>query len=169
MSPALAQREVALAAVALLAGVGSLAIASRGGHSTTQSRLQPLTLNGGHWRVDLAGGSQVRYGRRTNCSIVLRPNTIGVTDPVLPCGVKLYLAYGNSPEGLATVRRSSSLCVGRVCNVEPTPMQREPSFVRGAERRRRLGTHLASPGSQRARNQRQAGVERGSSRSPVCF
>src|SRR5207244_5794016 len=103
MSPALAQREVALAAVALLAGVGSLAIASRGGHSTTQSRLQPLTLNGGHWRVDLAGGSQVRYGRRTNCSIVLRPSTIGVTDPVLPCGVKLYLAYGNSPEVLTQV------------------------------------------------------------------
>ena len=131
MSPALAQREVALAAVALLAGVGSLAIASRGGHSTTQSRLQPLTLNGGHWRVDLAGGSQVRYGRRTNCSIVLRPSTIGVTDPVLPCGVKLYLAYGNSPEVLTQVIERRAVPPGR--KFELTPKLAEKLGVDGVQ------------------------------------
>jgi len=131
MSPALAQREIALAAVALLAGVGSLALASRGGHSTTQSRLKPLTLDGGHWRVDLAGGSQVRYGRRTNCSIVLRPSTIGVTDPVLPCGVKLYLAYGNSAEVLTQVIERRAVPPGR--KFELTPKLAEKLGVDGVQ------------------------------------
>ena len=62
-----------------------------------------MTLGGGQWRSSLAGGTPPRYGRRTNCNIVLRPSTIGVTDSVLPCGIKLYLAYGDSPRILTQV------------------------------------------------------------------
>jgi hypothetical protein len=119
VSPALAQREIALAAVALLAALGSLALASRGDRAKAQSRLEPLTLEDGHWRVDLAGASPVRYGRRTNCSIVLRPSTIGVTDPVLPCGVKLYLQFENSPEVLTQVIERRAVPPGRKFELTP--------------------------------------------------
>lgn len=131
LSPALAQREVALGAVALLAAVGSLALASHRGHAKAASRLEPLTLGGGQWRVDLAGASPVRYGRRTNCSIVLRPSTIGVTDSVLPCGVKLYLAYGNSPEVLTQVIERRAVAPGR--KFELTPKLAEELGVDGVQ------------------------------------
>jgi hypothetical protein len=112
MSPALAQREVALAGLALLAAIGSLALTSHRGHAQTGGLPQPVTLNGS-WRESLAGAEPVQYGRRTDCSIVLRPNTIGVTDSVLPCGVKLYVAYGNSPEILTQVIERRPVPPGR--------------------------------------------------------
>lgn len=131
LSPALAQREIALAAITLLAAVGSLALASHRDHAQASSQLEPLTLDGGRWRVDLAGASPVSYGRRTNCSIVLRPRTIGVTDSVLPCGVKLYLAYGNSPEVLTQVIERRPVPPGR--KFELTPKLAEELGVDGVQ------------------------------------
>jgi hypothetical protein len=119
MSPALAQREIALAAVALLAAIGSLALTSHSGDAKTRGSLQPVTLEGGRWRANLAGATPVHYGRRTNCSILLRPSTIGVTDSVLPCGVKLYLAYGDSPEVLTQVIERRPVLPGRKFELTP--------------------------------------------------
>ena len=132
MSPALAQREIVLAAVALLAAIGSLALTSHAGHAKTQGLLQPLTLDGGRWRSNLAGATPVRYGRRTNCSILLRPSTIGVTDSVLPCGVKLYLAYGNSPEVLTQVIERRPVPPGR--KFELTPKLAEKLGIDGVQK-----------------------------------
>jgi len=132
MSPALAQREIALAAVALLAAIGSLALTSHGGHAKTRGLLQPLTLDGGRWRANLAGATPVRYGRRTNCSILLRPSTIGVTDSVLPCGVKLYLAYGNSPQVLTQVIERRPVRPGR--KFELTPKLAEQLGIDGVQK-----------------------------------
>jgi hypothetical protein len=131
MSPALAQREVALAGVALLAAIVSLALTSHGGHEKTAGLLQPMTLNGS-WRVSLAGAEPVQYGRRTNCSIVLRPNTIGITDSVLPCGVKLYMQYGNSPEILTQVIARRPVPPGR--KFELTPRLAEKLGIDGVQR-----------------------------------
>lgn len=130
MSPAFAQREIALAGVALLAAIASLALTSHGGHSKTSGLLQPVTLNGS-WRVSLAGATPVRYGRRTNCSIVLEPNTIGITDSVLPCGVKLYVAYGNSPEILTQVIARRPVPPGR--KFELTPKLAEKLGIDGVQ------------------------------------
>jgi hypothetical protein len=132
MSPALAQREIALAGVALLGAIVSLALTSHGGHAKTRGLLQPLTLDGGRWRVNLAGASPVRYGRRTNCSILLRPSTIGVTDSVLPCGVKLYVAYGNSPEVLTQVIERRPVPPGR--KFELTPKLAEKLGIDGVQK-----------------------------------
>jgi hypothetical protein len=132
MSPALAQREIALAGVALLAAIGSLALTSHGGHAKARGLLQPLTLDSGRWRVNLAGATPVRYGRRTNCSILLRPSTIGVTDSVLPCGVKLYLAYGNSPEVLTQVIERRPVPPGR--KFELTPKLAEKLGIDGVQK-----------------------------------
>jgi hypothetical protein len=130
MSPALAQREIALAGVALLAAIVSLVLTSHGGDSKTRGLLQPVTLNGS-WRESLAGGEPVQYGRRTNCSIVLRPNTIGVTDSVLPCGVKLYVAYGDSPEILTQVIERQPVPPGR--KFELTPRLAEELGIDGVQ------------------------------------
>ena len=119
MSPALAQRELALGAIALVAATGSLALASRRDETPARSLLQPVTLEGGQWRSSLAGGTPPRYGRRTNCGIVLRPGTIGVTDSVLPCGIKLYLAYRDSPRILTQVIEHRPVRPGRKFELTP--------------------------------------------------
>jgi hypothetical protein len=131
VSPALAQREIALAGVALLAAIVSLALTSHTNHEKTTGLLQPMTLNGS-WRVSLAGAEPVEYGRRTNCSIVLRPNTIGVTDSVLPCGVKLYVQYRNSPEILTQVIARRPVPPGR--KFELTPKLAEKLGIDGVQR-----------------------------------
>ena len=131
MSPALAQREIVLAGVALLAAVVSLALTSHGGNEKPAGLLEPVTLNGS-WRVSLAGAEPVQYGRRTNCSIVLRPNTIGITDSVLPCGVKLYVQYGSSPEILTQVIARRPVPPGR--KFELTPKLAEKLGIDGVQR-----------------------------------
>jgi len=108
-----------LGAIALLAAVGSLALASRTEPQPGKSLLRPVTLEGGQWRSSLAGGTPPRYGRRTNCNIVLRPSTIGVTDSVLPCGIKLYLAYGDSPRILTQVIEHRAVRPGRKFELTP--------------------------------------------------
>ena len=131
MNPALAQREIALAAVALLAAIISLALTSHRSHTPVRSLLQPVTLDGGRWRSSLAGATAARYGRRTNCGVLLRPSTIGVTDSVLPCGVKLYLAYENSPKILTQVIERRAVPPGR--KFELTPRLAEKLGVDGVQ------------------------------------
>jgi hypothetical protein len=120
MSPALAQREIALAAIALLAAIVSLALTSHGSSAKTRGLIQPITLQGGQWRTSLAGASpSAHYGRRTNCDIVIEPGTIGVGSSVLPCGVKLYFAYRNSPHVLTQVIEHRPVPPGRTFELTP--------------------------------------------------
>jgi rare lipoprotein A len=89
VTPKLAQREIALAGVALLAAVVALAVAT-GRSGTDASVPQPV----GQWQSVLAG---VRvpggFGTRTACGQILRQDTAGVSHGVLPCGAKIFLAY----------------------------------------------------------------------------
>jgi len=92
VTPRLAQREIALAGVALLAGVVALALTT--GRTDSHGALpRPV----GQWQSVVAG---VRvpggYGKQTACHQVLRPSTDGVSHPVLPCGAKIYLSYGGT-------------------------------------------------------------------------
>ena len=89
MRPRLAQREIALAGVALLAAVVSLALTSRGrdGDSTLPEPVGSYTA--------LAGSSGPgAFGKKTACGGVLAPETVGLAHPVLPCGVRIYVTYG---------------------------------------------------------------------------
>jgi hypothetical protein len=90
--PALAQRVIALTAAALLAVVVGLAITSRNDGSSGI----PLPQRVGSWRQARAGawGSD-RNGTTTTCGVRLRSTSMGIGDPVLPCGAKLYIGYGN--------------------------------------------------------------------------
>ena len=84
----LAQREVALAAVALLAGVIALVIASK---TRSDSSELPAAYGSYPARARPAGPDVV--GKRTECGTVIRPKTQGVAHPVLPCGARLYITY----------------------------------------------------------------------------
>jgi rare lipoprotein A (peptidoglycan hydrolase) len=92
MTPATAQRTVALGGVALIAAVLALAFGSPDlGGSDERPRLpQPART----WYRALAAPYAATASRdRTACGQQLEAETLGVAHPVLPCGVKVYIAY----------------------------------------------------------------------------
>ncbi len=94
----LARRGLALAAVALLGGVLAFAADSWGSKDTgsTQPEARPVPVPGSGWYRALAAPYPVSTARaRTSCGQKLGPETLGVAHPVLPCGVKLYISYGD--------------------------------------------------------------------------
>jgi hypothetical protein len=131
LSPALAQREVALAAVALLAAVVALAATSPRG-SNAGGQLKPVYVPGGGWYTALAGARPVRYGTRTNCGVLLRPTTLGVVDSVLPCNIKLFVSFGGSARILTQVVARRPVVPGRRFDV--TPALAEQLGIEGIER-----------------------------------
>lgn len=96
MSPLRVQRELALTGIALLAAVGSLALASRSGSESRDPSLpEPVTVAGG-WYQALAGPSSRNATRkRTACGQRVGPGSLGVGNPVLPCRAKIFIAYGD--------------------------------------------------------------------------
>jgi hypothetical protein len=84
----LAQRQAALASVALLAAVVSLSVTS--GRHQPARKLPPAV---GSYTALAGSSGVVAYGKRTACGQVIGPRTEGVAHPVLPCGVKIYLSY----------------------------------------------------------------------------
>jgi len=90
LSPALAQRGIALAAVALLAVVVGFAIVSRGGSSSEDE----LPERVGDWyQARAAPMDSDLEGTTTACGVRVGPKTLGITDPVLPCGSKIYVGF----------------------------------------------------------------------------
>ena len=84
----LAQREVALAAVALLAAVIALAVSAK-----TRSDSSDLPAAYGSYPALAGSSGAAAFGKRTACGTVIRPKTEGVAHPVLPCGAQLYVSY----------------------------------------------------------------------------
>ena len=87
----LAQREVALAGLALLAGAVSLAV-------TVQTRDRPSTTPKQEGSYLALAGSRgpAAFGRRTACGGVIRPDTVGVSHPTLPCGARVFITYNGT-------------------------------------------------------------------------
>jgi hypothetical protein len=97
MSLGLLQRSVALAAVALLAALGALALTSSSGEAKQVSGPRPVPTANGGWYTALAGSRGApRDAERTTCRQILTGRSLGVSHPVLPCGAKLFIAYGDS-------------------------------------------------------------------------
>jgi len=131
LSPALAQREVALAGVALLAAVVALAVSSPHG-TNSGAQLNPVFVPGGGWYTALAGAQPVRYGTETNCGVMLRPTTRGVVDSVLPCNIRLFVSFGHSPRILTQVVARRPVVPGRRFDV--TPALAEELGIQGIQR-----------------------------------
>jgi hypothetical protein len=95
VNPELAQRLIALAGVALLTVLVSLAFRSPdsdGGKKPDTP--EPVSVPGGGWYEALAAPRTGGYGRKSACGQILRKTTTGVAHPVLPCGAKIFIAYG---------------------------------------------------------------------------
>jgi hypothetical protein len=132
VNPALAQREVALAGIALLAAVVAVAIASPRGGREAGTHLKPVLVPGGGWYEALAGARPVQYGTQTNCGVTLRRSTRGVVDSVLPCNVKLVVSYGHSDHILTQVIARRPVVPGR--RFDLTPALAEDLGIGGIQR-----------------------------------
>ena len=84
----LAQREFALAAVALLAAVIALAVVAK-----TRSNPSDLPAAYGSYPARAGSSGTAAFGKRTACGTIIRPKTEGVAHPVLPCGARIYITY----------------------------------------------------------------------------
>jgi hypothetical protein len=92
VSPALVQRQAALAAAALFATLGVLALSREGDSSTELQPTAPVV----HWESAVVGVLSPRaHERQTSCGSTLDSGTIGVAHPLLPCGVDLMVALGD--------------------------------------------------------------------------
>jgi hypothetical protein len=98
MMIAVVQRTVALAAVALLAGVGALALTNDGESGDGgPAAVEGVTVNETGWYSALAGSrGPAGEAERTTCRAILTPRSLGVTHAVLPCGAKIVIAYGGT-------------------------------------------------------------------------
>lgn len=81
-------RELALAAMALLAAALVLAI-------TEQTRSDDSTSPQPEGSYTALAGSSgpAAFGRRTACGGVLQSDTEGVAHPTLPCGARVFITY----------------------------------------------------------------------------
>ena len=90
MSPALLQRQAALAAGALLATLGVLAL-GEGGEQPAPLPPPEVSIE---WQRAVVGILPVRAdGAETACGTRLDAGTIGVAHPLLPCGADLVVEH----------------------------------------------------------------------------
>ena len=88
MNPSLVLRALVLAAVALLAAVATLA--TRNAREVDARAGLPAPVA---WYEARAAPYGQTTKRRTACGQILDDETRGVAHPLLPCGVKVFLAF----------------------------------------------------------------------------
>jgi len=83
-----AARGIALVALALLVAVAALAVVRR---VRPQHETGPQPVGS---FVALAGSSgPAAFNKRTACGGILRPATVGVAHPTLPCGARIFITF----------------------------------------------------------------------------
>lgn len=94
-------RAGALAAAALVVIFVALVAVDRLGRrdsstsATTQRETVPVP--GSEWTTVRAGIFAASVsGKRTVCGVVIEPETFGVAHPRLPCGTKIFVAFGRT-------------------------------------------------------------------------
>lgn len=98
MNVGVVERTAALAAVALVAVVGALALTGDGnGVNGVTTGVQPVPVTATGSYTALAGSRGApRDAERTTCRRILTNRSLGVSHPVLPCGAKIFIAYGGT-------------------------------------------------------------------------
>ena len=90
MTGELFERQLALAAVALVAILGGLALASGSGDTPSSPPAPPGSSES--WQEARVGTfGPGLYGTTTTCGVRLRQQLEGVAHPVLPCGARLVI------------------------------------------------------------------------------
>ena len=94
MNPELLRRQMALAAVALVATLGSLALdRAEAGDGGGGGPDEPVPAAQGRWYEAVVGTyGPGLYGRTSGCGVKLTRDTRGIAHPELPCGVKIVIA-----------------------------------------------------------------------------
>ncbi len=96
MPAAVAQRLLVLAALALLAGVVALAVVERrrDDANATPAPSGAVAPGGGWYSALAASRGPAGDAERTSCGLILTSKSLGVSQPVLPCGAKLLIRFG---------------------------------------------------------------------------
>jgi hypothetical protein len=91
-----ALRAFTVGCVALLAGIVTLAVAHRLDGQTKPAAREPgAEAPGGGWFSAFAGSRGVAAdAERTTCNLILTARSLGVSHPVLPCGARILIQYG---------------------------------------------------------------------------
>ena len=96
MTESFPQRLVLLAAVALLAAVSAVAVIEQRTSDPGAAALTSAPAPAG-WNTAFAGSrGATGDAERTTCGQLLAPESLGVTHPVLPCGAKVVVRYGDT-------------------------------------------------------------------------
>jgi rare lipoprotein A len=88
MRPRLAERQVALAAVAVLAAVAAVAV-SASTRSSSSTGPHPV----GSFTALVGSAGPAAFGKHTACGTVLSADTEGIAHPTLPCGARIFITY----------------------------------------------------------------------------
>jgi hypothetical protein len=110
VTTAAARRVASLAAIAVLAVAIAVYVSHRNHHHST------LPQGAGPWIPALA--APFTPTKRTACGVQVTATTVGVGHPVLPCGVRLYVRFGNRTV-LTTVIDRGDVPPGRELNLTP--------------------------------------------------
>jgi len=95
VTTSLQQRLVLLAGLALICAVAAMAIIERRAPNPSAAALTSAPAPAG-WNAAFAGSrGATGDAQRTTCGQVLTPESLGATHPVLPCGAKVVLRYGD--------------------------------------------------------------------------
>ncbi len=107
MNAALLERQVALAAVALLAALGVLVLDRPAAPPEPTAVAEPaMPPVAGKWYEAAVGvyGPGL-YGRATECGLRLDRKTRGVAHPILPCGARIVVSHGGREADTRVVDR----------------------------------------------------------------
>jgi hypothetical protein len=96
VTESLPQRLVLLAGIAFVAAVSAVAVIEQRTTDPGAAALTSAPAPAG-WNTAFAGSrGATGDAQRTTCGQVLAPESLGVTHPVLPCGAKVVLRYGDT-------------------------------------------------------------------------
>jgi peptidoglycan lytic transglycosylase len=116
----LAERQVVLAGVTILALAVSLAVTTRRDHEKAAAAL-PAAV-GSYTALAATAEPQVD-GKETACGVTVKPRVMGISSPVLPCGIRLYVAY-HGRHVLAAVIGRGPTAPGAELGLTPTLARR---------------------------------------------
>jgi hypothetical protein len=104
------ERQIALAGIALVSALGSLALTSSDDRgepavSAASPDVPPVAQTWSEAAVGTYGPGL--YGRSTECGVELTRSTRGISHPVLPCGARIVVAHGGRQAETRVVDRRS--------------------------------------------------------------
>jgi hypothetical protein len=83
-------------AVAVLAALGALAVLQLGEPEATPPPASAAAPGGGWYEALAASRGPAGDAERTTCGLILTGRSLGVSHPVLPCGARLVVRYGDT-------------------------------------------------------------------------